>query len=113
MTEKDQRVIFKFGLPQGWSLSPLLAILAIDRAFKGSNLDVTMYADDGLIFYKDKLPDVESEFSRMYKYGIELSDGFKKDGTPKCGPVSEILTFLGIRFNLRSMKFDLTEIGLG
>lgn len=113
MTEKDQRVLFKFGLPQGWSLSPLLAILAIDRAIKGSDLDVIMYADDGLIFFDNELPDVEAEFEKMYRYGIELSDGFKKNGSPKCGPVSDLLTFLGITLNLKTMKFDLSEIGLG
>jgi len=113
MTEKDQRVLFKFGLPQGWSLSPLLAILAIDRAMKSTDLDVIMYADDGLIFYDEDLPSIEEEFQKMSKYGLELSDGFKKDGTPKCGRVDHLLTFLGITFNLKTNCFNLTEIGLG
>lgn len=45
----------KFGLPQGWATSPIMAILVIQEAIRKVKWDVVMYADDGLVFSKRKI----------------------------------------------------------
>jgi len=92
----------KFGLPQGWSFSPILANLAIDEAYKRlKDWDVVQYADDGLIFDNKKREYISrDDWEIMSEFGMFPADGLKKDGTPKCGPVEDILNFLGIKYRL-------------
>lgn len=107
LSEEDRRIIFKFGLPQGWAISPLLSILVIDLAMKFLKLDVVMYADDGIVFHDGDFD--PKTFSKVHSFGLELSDGYKKDGRPKCSEVSEELTFLGIKMHIPSLSFYTSE----
>jgi len=103
----------KFGLPQGWSLSPILANLAIDEAYKKlKNWEVVQYADDGLLFGDRKREYIDmDDWDVMKSYGMFPADGLKKDMTPKCGPVSDVLNFLGIRYRLNYDEIFLPHKG--
>lgn len=53
-TKTSPVVLEKSGLPQGLPWSPQLCSLVLDR-IGFDNENVILYADDGLIFYKDKM----------------------------------------------------------
>jgi len=120
----------KSGIPQGWSLSPILAIMAIDKAFTKVSWDKIMYADDGLLFSDEPLdipvrstpPDgtmwnrynleLEYKWETLGDFGMFRSLGLKKDKvTPKCGPVEDELVFLGIKYSILRDKLYTAEKG--
>jgi hypothetical protein len=49
ITIRSENSISKWGLPQGWSISPLMANIVINYAFKLVKFKPIMYADDGLV----------------------------------------------------------------
>lgn len=95
-------VILKFGLPQGFSLSPLLAINVIDSGIKKVGWDCIMYADDGIIFKKRKseFKELSTDWKTLEAYGMYPSLGNKKDGRPKTGPISDEINFLGVKYSI-------------
>lgn len=51
---KLRNMVVKTGLPQGFSISPLLSIFVIDAAFKAIGENPILYADDGIIMKQTK-----------------------------------------------------------
>lgn len=98
--KKSNGTYQKKGLPQGWSLSPILAISTIHEALKDWN--VVMYADDGIIFSKSPHNPTASELDRIRLFGVEFADELDKNGKSKCGPIEHTFTFLGVTGNLLS-----------
>jgi hypothetical protein len=90
------KILGKRGLPQGLACSPILAIMVIGLAFKKVNLDVIMYADDGIVFTDQKKdPFTHTIKKQLEIYGIILSNKLKKDGTEAC-KFTDTLSFLGV-----------------
>jgi hypothetical protein len=95
----------KQGMPQGLSLSPILATLVLESKITPDNL--VMYADDGLYFFKDG---EKNQFNKwidsLYWFGIKIEP--EKSGTV-IGPK---LKFLGVEFNLseQTLSYDGSRI---
>lgn len=88
-----KRKIFRKGLPQGLSVSPILATMVLDSYSKLEGL--VMYADDGLII-REK-PDEEGIIENWFK---ELEEtGITRD-LRKSGTVGKKFKFLGVDFDL-------------
>lgn len=125
--EYDQEINFnrtkdvfqKNGLPQGWSLSPLLAILTMDEALRRVDWETVMYADDGIIFSKDpsfaddlhykdldgddqviKNFQMKDDWITLSEYGMVPSSTLKKDGSPKCKKIQDIIEFVGLKYSI-------------
>jgi len=112
MGEEEVKVIngikYKLGLPQGWSFSSILAILVIDRAIRDVNWDCIMFADDGLVFSKKPIKWLAADdWDHLEAHGLIRSDGLKKNGDSKCGPVHGKLSFLGVDYDLKYERFIL------
>lgn len=63
--------LLRHGLPQGLSLSPVLATLCLEYFDRPKNL--VMYADDGIFFYETDKQEFDRWISRLGNYGIEIS----------------------------------------
>jgi len=97
-----KRKIFRKGLPQGLSVSPILATMVLDSYPKLEGL--VMYADDGLII-REK-PDGNREIEKWFE---ELAEtGIIRD-QKKSGPVSKTFKFLGVTFDLEREEVKYKE----
>jgi len=89
----------KSGLPQGLSLSSILATLVLESKITPENL--VMYADDGLYFYREG---EKNKFSKwidsLYWYGIRIEP--EKSGTV----VNKEFKFLGVKFDMYEKKLS-------
>lgn len=92
-------LIERNGLPQGLSISPILAtsIMAYLPKLEG----LVMYADDGLIMRdpKDKGEDIKEWFNMAWKLGIYREES-------KSGPVKNNFKFLGVNFDLEKQEVE-------
>jgi retron-type reverse transcriptase len=93
-------IIHKQGLPQGLPWSPLLASLVLsDIGLK----DTLMYADDGLVFYKNTNPLTKLlERTQLLEAGLEIEWN-------KSGVVGRFLTFAGLTMDRYERTFRLPE----
>jgi len=92
--------IIRRGVPQGLSVSPLLATLALDK----TNIpdDVTMYADDGLYIGDHWDDEFVPWVSRLEDMGVQIE--FTKSGF-----VRNNFKFLGVEFNMESRTLKYNE----
>jgi hypothetical protein len=91
-----KNILAKGGLPQGFSMSPILAIFVISEAFKACKLDPILYADDGILLTKTQTnPFDRKRLKILAEFGIYLSTKLKKDNTKAC-KFTKVLSFLGI-----------------
>jgi hypothetical protein len=101
--------LWKYGLPQGFSISPLLTVFVIDRAMKKAGIkDYVMYADDGIITAEsdsNRNGFSPAELRVLNEHGMYLSSKLKKDGTPSCRWIDDQFTFLGVRFSITRWGF--------
>lgn len=89
-------VIVREGLPQGLSVSPLLATLAIERT--NMPTDMVMYADDGL-YIGNEFDSVFCEWvDEVANYGVQLE-------WVKSGFVKDKFNFLGVEISLTEETF--------
>lgn len=90
----SSKIFQKMGLPQGWSLSPILAVTTIHHAI--SKWNVVMYADDGIIFSDTPMREgpPKSEKDRLRAFGIEFA-------MEKSRPVDGRFQFLGVEGDSR------------
>lgn len=97
---KKPKVIRK-GLPQGLSISPILATAVLDVLPKLEGL--VMYADDGLIIREDDFgEDIETWFRDLKKLGVEIDP-------KKSGKVGTKFKFLGVEFDLEKEEVKYKE----
>jgi len=91
--------VVRTGLPQGLSVSPILATAVMACLPELSGL--VMYADDGLIIRKTEENDKEVEdwFSELKILGLETDP-------EKSGVVKNNFKFLGVTFNLESEEVE-------
>lgn len=78
-------ILVREGVPQGLSISPLLAVMALETTVTPRNL--VMYADDGLIFGGSQ-EDKDKWFLELQELGIQMEAN-------KSGPVGNEFRFLG------------------
>lgn len=94
--------IVRTGLPQGLSVSPILAtaVLACLPRLKG----LVMYADDGLILRKTRENDheIEAWFKELRVLGVEIDPA-------KSGEVKHNFKFLGVDFDLEKEEVKYKE----
>lgn len=92
-----RKLITRTGLPQGLSMSPLLATLAIEKNIPPRTL--IMYADDGLIFGE--------EFARRHFFLSLAAQGINIEPT-KTKKIENTFTFLGTTWDLseRTVKWE-------
>jgi len=88
------------GVPQGFSLSPLLAVLCLDRFYYGWDENLVMYMDDGILFGETEealqLPNV----AKLIEHDTGSAINFKKSGWIKReGHWLRPLPFLGVEYN--------------
>lgn len=95
---KKITLIERKGLPQGLSLSPLLSTLSIEKLGWDPNLskhlDITMYADDGVLMFNDPAY-VSDYFERISNSGVKLEETKSKLVDP-----NEWFKFLGVYVKL-------------
>lgn len=89
------RILRRKGLPQGLSLSPILATMAIDLSIPPKNL--LMYADDGVYYYKTKEEREELEKWLKKAQGIGV-----KIAPEKSREVDNEFRFLGFDINIKN-----------
>lgn len=91
--------VTRTGLPQGLNTSPILSILTLKdwwQELKEQNINLSMYADDGLI-YSDISFDVNSE-EETSTINPDKSRWLKKDGVW----LVENFQYLGLNYNVKS-----------
>lgn len=90
--------LIRYGLPQGLSLSPLLATLSLE--YLGRPTNVIMYADDGIYFHDGDTRPFIHWMNRLKVGGITLA-------LEKSGDLQEEFTFCGFTVNqkLRTVTF--------
>lgn len=98
----------KYGLPQGWSLSPVMAIIAIDQGVKKMQWDTVMYADDGLIFVDDS--NWEPAWEIISDYGMYPSTSLNKEGKSKTGWIQDEIKFVGMTYSIEKDSFKIDDI---
>jgi len=89
------------GLPQGLSISPILATMVVDSlpAIDG----LVMYADDGLILSEHKEDKkIEQWFENLKIFGLNLEP-------LKSGYTEKRFTFVGVTFDLEECTVEYNE----
>lgn len=101
-SKKWKHLIERKGLPQGLSISPILATALLNYLPKLEGL--VMYADDGLIIRKrgSSDEDIKQWFNWAWKLGIYREES-------KSGPVKNQFKFLGINFDLEKEEVSYKE----
>jgi len=101
--EGEKPAFYRIGLPQGLSISPILATAVLNSLPKLEGL--VMYADDGMIFRKRRdegEKQVEKWFKDLALLGVKMDE-------KKSGQVGSEFKFLGVRFDLE--KEEVTYEG--
>lgn len=99
---------FRAGVPQGHPLSPLMAVLSLNEAYKELNENLLMYMDDGLIFGNSK-ETVNHTLQRL-AYLVELYTGVainlnKSKWVKIDGKFVSNLKFLGVEYDSKLQSF--------
>jgi len=84
-------LIVRSGLPQGLSISPILATLMMEIIKPPAGL--VMYADDGLFVRESKTEEIRIWFRQIKTFGVTQEPS-------KSGEVTTNFKFLGVEFNL-------------
>lgn len=96
MVEMDVPYITREGLPQGLSISPVLATLAME-IFRNIE-EIIMYADDGLY--------IGNSWSKFHKWRQDMSMIGAEIAENKSGVVSERFKFLGCDIDLKKEEIQ-------
>lgn len=96
-------LIRREGLPQGLSISPLLATLVLEMIKPPKGL--VMYADDGLHITDTSHKDFEAWIKKVEYFGVQLEES-------KSGEVGKVFKFLGVEFDLgrNTMNYNGNKI---
>jgi hypothetical protein len=94
-------IIVREGLPQGLSISPLLATLALESTKTPRNL--LMYADDGLIFGNSD-EEIQCWFDELDEIGISI-----EPSKTKKIEISNEFRFLGTYWNIEKREIRYTS----
>jgi len=96
LSKMNGKLIMRFGLPQGLSISPLLCVHYLGSIATTMKPEVVMYADDGVLLWKEKK---ECDFNQwktdLRMGGLKVSDEKTKEMNP------ERVEFLGCIVNLK------------
>jgi len=98
-SKKWKHLIIRRGLPQGLSISPILATAILDFLPKLEGL--VMYADDGLILREEGTDD--SDIKQWFNWAWKLGIYREKN---KSGPVKTKFKFLGVNFDLINKEVE-------
>lgn len=105
--EEDERVATKSGFPQGLPISPFLSSFVTAACYRTMGITPIMYADDGIIISDSEIPFKNLSCPYPEGYGLFLASKLKKDGRPATGEVSEIIDFLGLKYNFKTQCFQI------
>lgn len=98
---KPKPKLVRTGLPQGLSISPILATMVVDSLPPLEGL--VMYADDGLIIReKEEDEEIKKWFTNLETFGIKLEPS-------KSGRVGSKFKFTGVIFDLEEESVTYNE----